>query len=38
VLAWVRDDPQRARRALDTERARRGRATLIAQLEALASE
>jgi hypothetical protein len=36
VLAWVGDDPGRARAALDAERAGQNRSTLINQLEAIA--
>jgi hypothetical protein len=36
VLAWVGDDPARARAALEAERAGRQRTTLVAELERLA--
>lgn len=36
VLAWVGHDPERARQALEAERAGKARSTLIDQLEALA--
>jgi hypothetical protein len=36
VLAWVGDDPQRARTALEAEQAGRQRSSLIAELERLA--
>lgn len=35
VMSWVGDDPDRAQRALDAERAGLNRTTLIAQLEAI---
>lgn len=37
VMAWVGDDPERARQALEAERAGQQRTTLIAKLEAIAA-
>jgi hypothetical protein len=37
VLAWVGDDAQRARAALEAEQAGTQRSTLIAQLERIAT-
>lgn len=39
VMAWVNDDPDRARRVLDVEQAReKPRATLVGKLEPLAAK
>jgi hypothetical protein len=38
VLVWVGDDPERARQALDAERAGQHRSTLITELERRAAK
>lgn len=37
VLAWVGDDPDKADRALDAERAGKNRTTLVSSLESIAA-